>query len=244
MSDPAPSSASQDSQRPPVGLRQYFTPGSAPFTWLLIIVLLAVLLAAFGVITKGAFLEQMTDLGRARGLITVTITFATICFAMILIVQAFVGENGKDDQYAAERFRRAREVFTVLTGILGTIVGFYFGTAEKSAAQFHVTGARIVDVGGGAVVAQIVNGTPPYEYRIEFSDSKLAPIVRKLEAPGWIFEPFTATSGITAVITVTDSERREVIAKAQPPTPKAGAPANTPQPSEAAPPLPTAVPNP
>lgn len=241
-------------QKPFAGLRQFFAPGGAPFTWLLIVVLLVVLLAAFGVITKGEFLQQLTDLGRARGLIMVTITFATICFAMILIVQAFVGEYGSNDQEAAERFRRAREVFTVLTGILGTIVGFYFGSAEKGAPELLVTGARIVDVGGGAVVAQVENGTPPYEYRIAFSDPKLPPIERKLGTPGWLFEPFEASPGVTAVITVTDGKRKEAvanaeglpeaIAKAPPPTPKGGASTSAPQPSATVPPPSTTTPKP
>ncbi len=254
MQDPTPSPDPRKLPKPFVGLRQYFAPGGAPFTWLLIAILLVVLLAAFGVITKGEFLQQMTDLGRARGLIMVTITFATICFAMILIVQAFVGEYGSNDQEAAERFRRAREVFTVLTGILGTIVGFYFGSAEKGAPEFLVSGARIVDVGGGAVVAQVENGTPPYEYRIAFSDPKLAPIERKLGTPGWIFEPFAASPGVTAVITVTDGKRKEVVAKAeclpeatakaQPPTPEAGAPARAQQPSATVPPPSTTTPKP
>lgn len=254
MTEPTTSPAPQQPQKPFAGLRQYFTPGGAPFTWLLIIVLLAVLFAAFSVITKGAFLQQMTDLGRARGLITVTITFATICFAMILIVQAFVGQNGSNDQEAAERFRRAREVFTVLTGILGTIVGFYFGSAEKGAPQLLVTGARIVDAGGGAVVAQIENGMPPYEYRIAFSDPKLRQIQRKLASPGWIFESFPAARGVTAVVTVTDSERKEVVAraeglpeaneKAQEATPKAGAPTGTTPPAGTAAPSTTTAPRP
>jgi hypothetical protein len=195
-------------------LGQYFSPGKAPFAWAVIAVLLLLLFMALRQMTQGAFLDQLTDPARVRGLITVTITFGTIFFALILIVQSFVGEGGTNNE-ANERFRRAREVFAVLTGILGTIVGFYFGSVEREAREFVVSGARIVNVGGGAVVAQVENGTPPYHYRISFSEKALPVIERDLASPGWIFEPFEARAGVSAVITVTDSGRKEATAEAK-----------------------------
>ncbi len=211
-------------------LTSYFSPGKAPFAWTVIAVLL-LLFIGFREMTQGSFLEQLTDPARVRGLITVTITFGTIFFALILIVQAFVGESGTNNE-ANERFRRAREVFAVLTGILGTIVGFYFGSVEREATEFVVSGARIVNVGGGAVVALVENGAPPYHYRITFSEKTLPVIERDLASAGWIFEPFATRAGVTAVITVTDSHRKEATAEAKlaeagdqtkvtPPTPSA-----------------------
>lgn len=192
---------------------ELFRPPSAAFVWTVIGALAMVLVVAFGWVTKGALLEQFTDAARARGLITLAITFGTIFFALILIIQAFAGQDASEEG-GAERFRRAREVFTVFTGILGTIVGFYFGSAERQARAFAVSGARIVSAGGGALVAQVENGTPPYHYRITFSDRSVRDIERDLASPGWIFEPFEATTGVVAFLTVTDDARDEATAKA------------------------------
>lgn len=225
-------------------LGAYFSPPKAPFAWLVILVLLVLLLVAFSVMTKGSFLQTITDVARVRSLITVAITFSTIFFALILIVQAFVGTDG-DANDANERFRRAREIFTVLTGILGTIVGFYFGSATSDSKGLVVTGAKIVDVGGGAVVAQVEGGTPPYHYRIGFSEKALPAIERDLASPGWVFETFAARSGVVAFITVVDSARREVSAtagplleepdKARAPSPLPNPVATTPAPETTAP---------
>ena len=59
----------------------------------------------------------------ARVLITFLVAVATVAIAFLAILTAMILREYK------ERFALAKEVLTILVGILGTIVGFYFGTA-------------------------------------------------------------------------------------------------------------------
>lgn len=64
-----------------------------------------------------------TDDG-ARVFITFVIAVATVAIAFLAILSAMLLREYE------KRFALAKEVLTILVGILGTIVGFYFGTAK------------------------------------------------------------------------------------------------------------------
>jgi hypothetical protein len=49
------------------------------------------------------------------------------------LFQSFFSGQAEDNS-----FRRAREIFAGLMGVLGTIVGFYFGSSEKLTAPLDV----------------------------------------------------------------------------------------------------------
>ena len=80
---------------------------------------------------------RLSDPSFARGLITFLISVATIGLAFVLVYQA---SSSSDDS-----FRRAREVFAGLMGILGTIVGFYFGSADKTSAKLDIAAVKFTD---------------------------------------------------------------------------------------------------
>jgi hypothetical protein len=74
-------------------------------------------------------LTKLAETEAARGLVTFLITASAVGIAFMLIYHAFSAvSNG-------ENFRMAREIFMSLIGILGTIVGFYFGAADKEKGQ-------------------------------------------------------------------------------------------------------------
>jgi hypothetical protein len=64
----------------------------------------------------------------ARGLITFLIAIATVGIAIILAISTLVLTEGDGGD---KRFDRGKQVLSVLIGVLGTIVGFYFGSQSK-----------------------------------------------------------------------------------------------------------------
>jgi hypothetical protein len=84
-------------------------------------------LIAIGVYTrKGQFLQNLADKEVARGLITFLIAITTVGIAIILAIATISGNSGKGIDPG--QFDRGKQVLTILIGVLGTIVGFYFGS--------------------------------------------------------------------------------------------------------------------
>ena len=200
------------------------------------------LLAIFGVgllaaiVFEAPVIERLSDPAFTRGLITWIISMATIGIAFVLIYQAFFAIESSDD-----RFRRAREIFTGLMGVLGTIVGFYFGSADKPGPTFEVAEIRFADK---QLMTHIAGGSGPYRYSITSTDKDFKP-VKKVSEDGWIIETQEQAPkpGTSITIEATDGKDRkasrklEIPGDARPPTttptPK---PQSTPQPGATPPP--------
>ena len=86
--------------------------------------------------TDQAFLSKLAKPEVARGLITFLIAITTVGIAIILAVSTLVLSEGDAGD---KRFDRGKQVLTTLIGVLGTIVGFYFGSANESAQQKQQT---------------------------------------------------------------------------------------------------------
>jgi hypothetical protein len=170
------------------------------------------LIAIFGVGLLAAIIFDAPIIGRlgdpafTRGLITWIISMSTIGIAFVLIYQAFFAVDSSDD-----RFRRAREIFTGLMGVLGTIVGFYFGSAEKSGLTFEVAEIRFADK---QLMTHISGGARPYRYSITSTDKNFPPI-KKISEDGWIIETQEQTPkpGTTITIEATDSKDQKASRK-------------------------------
>lgn len=89
------------------------------------------------------FLIALSNKEVARGLITFLIAIATVGIALILAISTLVITEGPDDD---KRFDRGKQVLSVLIGVLGTIVGFYFGSGESTGTR-PPTEQRIVTTG-------------------------------------------------------------------------------------------------
>src|SRR5215469_7491534 len=74
---------------------------------------------------RGRVLTQMSQIDFARGLITYLFAVVTIGTAVLLIVSALT--SPADDTHNA-RFQRGKEILSLLLGVFGTVVGFYFGS--------------------------------------------------------------------------------------------------------------------
>jgi len=164
-------------------------------------VLAAVLLIFFMANTGKAIFLKDTD--AARGLITFIITVTAAGLFIIMAISTVVLARGADDD---KRFDRGKQVLTMLIGILGTIVGFYFGAAPASPkleplkiADLKVNPAQAKKSEKFTISASVSGGTKPYTYSISFEPpSNISPIKDKPSPDGKIKEEVTVPADLAA----------------------------------------------
>ncbi|HRW10478.1 MAG TPA: hypothetical protein P5121_35480, partial [Caldilineaceae bacterium] len=151
-------------------------------------------------------IQPLSDPQFARGLITFIVAFAAVSIAVILTLYAVLGDNDKQQE---DRFNRGKEVLTIFIGVLGTIVGFYFGSAPTDATRSINVSAITVSSdqprnGTTFSVMDIVRGgTPPYTYSILFSSDIIADIEDASSADGVIQQSIPISASIATDTEVT-----------------------------------------
>lgn len=97
-----------------------------------VVIILVLVLATVYAFTQSTqpLIDQLQNPDFARGAITFIVAAVVVCLALILILGALFLEGAQGNE-VEERFRRGREVLAPFVGILGTIVGFYFGSVER-----------------------------------------------------------------------------------------------------------------
>lgn len=91
------------------------------------LVLSALIIAAvivYGIFIRDGFLELIANRDQARGLITFLFAFGTIAVILIISISVFWARIDEVEK----RVGIAKDVLTILIGIFGTILGFYFGS--------------------------------------------------------------------------------------------------------------------
>ena len=166
-----------------------------PLIAIIILIAVMVLMAVnlFG-LDKGHMIDRLSDIQYARGLITYIFAVGTIGAVIVLILAALLGDGTQH-----EKFGRAKEIVTILIGIFGTIIGFYFGSqigyGEKTGSGFlnikEPFVAETVESGEKfTYITFISGGNPPYYYSITF-DKETKPEYKN-NTKGWIKEELTA----------------------------------------------------
>ena len=198
---------------PPPKRRQVLLEPSTWTVFLLIIFGGALLIA---IMADAPALGRLSDPAYARGAITWIISLATIGIAFVLIYQAFFSTEDSDN-----RFRRGREIFTGLMGVLGTIVGFYFGSTDQVGVRPVIAEVRFTD---DHVVTFVSGGLAPYRYSLTYGDTELTD---KVSTDGWIDEPLTGSPkpGTEVTISVKDSRNQEESKTGVVPEPETASPA-------------------
>jgi len=192
------SNENKEDQRPPN------TPHSGeklPISYLdpIVVIALVILTGTFFLIGYSMFRDDSGILGRmaeasfARGLITYLFAVVTIGTAVVLVVYSLTGSISEVEK---EKFQHAKEILSLLLGVFGTIVGFYFGSelagsALKSDNELILTVPLLdrSEVMSGeilTVTANIRGGTPPYLYGISIGRTSSVKFTDVARNDGWI----------------------------------------------------------
>lgn len=164
----------------------------------------------FGVTqSSGTFLARLAEKEIARGLITFLIAITTVGIAIILAISTLILAEGDAGD---KRFDRGKQVLTILIGVLGTIVGFYFGSAPdgKSPQQVQtlaITSTTLPDGTTGVEYSAMALRTTGGKAPLTWSVKPDLPADLKLdETTGTISgKPKVAKAKTDFTFTVTDS---------------------------------------
>jgi hypothetical protein len=175
----------------------------------IVLIATAILLSVFVLIgaaiagwDKGV-LSGMARIEFARGLITYLFAVVTIGTAVVLVVSAL---TGTESDVHEKRFQRGKEILSLLLGVFGTIVGFYFGSevsgkgalAESTLrlAPIHLS-VQVVPSGGQITVESAASGgKAPYKFGVGFGNNEIQPS-DSADVSGWIAKSVTAPSVTT-----------------------------------------------
>jgi len=192
--------------------------------------LLGLLAVGFAWAISKGFTDKNLDLSNkeaARGMITYVVSVVTVAIGLILVMSAAFLSGSKDLE---KRFAFGKDVFTVLVGVLGTVMGFYYGqtaaaggaantqgqgqTIQISAPQLNPPAPKVgTDF---TLTTTLTGGEKPYTYTVTFSNPAAitgTPVVNAASADGTINHKFTvantpalAGQPITYKIEVKDSK--------------------------------------
>ena len=74
--------------------------------------------------------QTLRDADRARGLLTFSVAIVTVAIALLLVL--FIVTSGQPTEELKNKFGFGKDILMVFVGILGTIMGFYYGTDKIS----------------------------------------------------------------------------------------------------------------
>jgi hypothetical protein len=186
----------------------------------LILLSLFVMIGAAMLGMDHGFLKGMAQPEHARGLITYLFTVVTIGIAVSLVLSTLVGPQPSDANDG--RFQRGKEILSLLLGVFGTIVGFYFGSETARANREETYQVSTLDVtpqpvgpsGAVTVRAVVRGGAPPFRYGIA-QDNDPVDVKDVVFAGGWIvkqlqLKPATKGEAQTLHLIVDDSAGKRV----------------------------------
>jgi hypothetical protein len=216
-----------------------FSKSPAIFAALTMLLGIYVLLLAATFGSDNGLLANMAQHDFARGVITYLFAVTTIGTAVVLVLSALTGE---DNEQMEKRFQKGKEVLSLMLGVFGTIVGFYFGSDVRRPPQpetnvlqitrLHLSQTKLVSGEELTVTAVASGGAPPYKYGIVLGAGKEIAFEKNVKNNGRILERVVAPDvSVPTKIdvklgvkdstdkTVTVTSKIEVVAKARPTTP-------------------------
>lgn len=152
--------------------------------------------------SEGKFLLHLQETDVSRGLITFLVAIITVSISLILVVWVLV--SNLETEELKVRFTSAKEVFATLVGILGTILGFYFGSVGQDIDK-QLTLAEL-KFKNKEVIIHAAGGVPPYRFTTNIPG--VGPENAQVSNDGWLFVPIPAQLELGSLVTVevTDSK--------------------------------------
>jgi hypothetical protein len=177
---------------------------------IVLLVILGVLLAIiFGTLaySHGEFLLKLRDIETARGLITFLVAVTAVAIALVLAVYVMASTESREE--IKERFTFAKDVLSTLIGILGTVLGFYYGSLSQNQDQQLAFDSQ---VRGTQLIGHITGAVSPYRYTIAFPGDKADKVTFKASKDGWISEtlPGTLKNNDSIQIEILDAKEKKL----------------------------------
>ena len=126
---------------------------------------LVLIVITYGLVGKSGLFFKLADKDVARGLITFLIAIGTVGIAIILAISTIVLE---EDAESDKRFDRGKQVLTILIGVLGTIVGFYYGSTTERQQPIAITTTALppgtINTPYPLTKLEVAGGTPPLKW--------------------------------------------------------------------------------
>jgi hypothetical protein len=170
---------------------------------LLLIGVLILVGIGYGLFSTGNFIGRLSVTENARGLITFLVAVTTVAVAILSILYIISSNEGND--IVKERFGFIKEIFTSLIAILGTVLGFYFGSSDKSAGQqIQLADAKFV---GASIMTTISGGSPPYRYKLTYKGSTASTDVSE---DGWIVKTLSPLPSPKEEISIDITDAKEL----------------------------------
>lgn len=128
---------------------------------------------AYG-LSSTTFFSSLSHVDQARGLITFLVAVCAVAVIMLTAIQIFWGGQNAGIKFD-DRFRAAKDLVTLVIGILGTILGFYFGSfnGERILTASIDAPSNYLTVEGRSQIelrATARSGTAPYQYDVLLMD--------------------------------------------------------------------------
>ena len=187
----------QEKTGPAPTIKAYLNPIVAIAFGMVLAIILLIGATTLG-LDKGLVLTKMGQVEFARGLITYLFAVVTIGTAVVLVVSALTSDETPANE---RRFERGKEILSLLLGVFGTIVGFYFGSEVAAKGQPEETIVKVAPLRLSSASAAsgaefsfttfVSGGKAPYKYGIGFDKDDV-----KAETPvdpnGWIVKTLAA----------------------------------------------------
>lgn len=144
--------------------------------------LVVLIFLMYGIVSQ-ALLPSLSSISVSRGLITFLIAVVTVTIALILVLATVVSDSPDRDR----RFVQGKEILTMLIGVLGTIVGFYFGNSEDGTKALSIKAPVVskenLKSGDSLEITSFISGgKSPFHFDVTFQPADVVDAITEAQS--------------------------------------------------------------